>query len=50
MRLRHRPLRVCTVHLDGVRIRSCFTPVSVAAGKNVNTIEGLGTDGTPRAL
>ena len=31
----------CTVHLDGVAIRSCVTPVSSAAGKQVTTIEGL---------
>ncbi len=31
----------CTVHLDGVAIRSCVTPVSAAAGKKVTTIEGL---------
>ena len=31
----------CTVHLDGNAIRSCTTPVSLAAGKKVTTIEGL---------
>ena len=31
----------CTVHLDGVPIRSCITPLSSVAGKNVTTIEGL---------
>lgn len=31
----------CTVHLDGVAIRSCVTPVASAAGKSVTTIEGL---------
>jgi isoquinoline 1-oxidoreductase alpha subunit len=31
----------CTVHLDGKPTRSCVTPVSNAAGKNVTTIEGL---------
>lgn len=31
----------CTVHLDGQAIRSCVTPVSMAAGKQVTTIEGL---------
>lgn len=31
----------CTVHLDGVPVRSCSTPVSSAVGKNVTTIEGL---------
>ena len=31
----------CTVHLDGKAIRSCVTPVSVAQGKQITTIEGL---------
>ena len=31
----------CTVHLNGVPIRSCSTPVSAAVGKNITTIEGL---------
>ncbi len=31
----------CTVHIDGQPIRSCVTPVSVAQGKNITTIEGL---------
>jgi isoquinoline 1-oxidoreductase alpha subunit len=31
----------CTVHLDSVPIRSCETPVKVAAGKSVTTIEGV---------
>jgi len=31
----------CTVHLDGVAIRSCITPLSNVAGRNVTTIEGL---------
>ncbi|AOJ31163.1 (2Fe-2S)-binding protein [Burkholderia metallica] len=34
----------CTVHLDGVAIRSCITPVAAASGKGVTTIEGLSTD------
>jgi isoquinoline 1-oxidoreductase alpha subunit len=35
----------CTVHLDGVAVRSCTTSVSDAAGKKVTTIEGLNPDG-----
>jgi isoquinoline 1-oxidoreductase alpha subunit len=35
----------CTVHLDGKPIRSCVTPLSAVAGRNVTTIEGL--SGTP---
>jgi isoquinoline 1-oxidoreductase subunit alpha len=37
----------CTVHVDGVAMRSCGMTVSEAAGKKVTTIEGLaGADGT----
>ncbi len=36
----------CTVHLDGVAIRACLTPISTADGKNVTTIEGLSKDGS----
>jgi isoquinoline 1-oxidoreductase subunit alpha len=35
----------CTLHLDGEAVRSCVTPVSRAAGKEVVTIEGLSPDG-----
>ncbi|WP_313175754.1 2Fe-2S iron-sulfur cluster-binding protein [Massilia sp.] len=34
----------CTVHLDGQAIRSCITPVSAAAGKQIVTIEAVGND------
>ena len=34
----------CTVHLDGVAIRSCQTPISGVAGKKVATIESLSKD------
>jgi nicotinate dehydrogenase subunit A len=40
----------CTVQLDGKAIRSCITPVSSAAGKNVKTLEGLGTLAKPSKL
>jgi len=33
----------CTVHIDGQPTRSCITPVGTAAGKQITTIEGLGT-------
>jgi isoquinoline 1-oxidoreductase subunit alpha len=31
----------CTLHLDGVAIRSCVTPLASVAGRDVTTIEGL---------
>ena len=34
----------CTVHLNGVPIRSCVTPVSAAQGMKVTTIEGIAAD------
>jgi isoquinoline 1-oxidoreductase subunit alpha len=35
----------CTVHIDGVAVRSCGVQVSEAAGKQITTIEGLAVDG-----
>jgi len=35
----------CTVHLDGQPVRSCSTPVDLASGKSVTTIEGLAAKG-----
>ena len=35
----------CTVHVEGNPVRSCSTPVSQVAGKNITTIEGLGANG-----
>ena len=40
----------CTVHLDGVAVRSCQTAASDAVGKKVTTIEGLAPAGQPHAL
>jgi isoquinoline 1-oxidoreductase alpha subunit len=34
----------CTVHVDGVPVRSCSMAANDASGKNVVTIEGLGQD------
>ena len=31
----------CTVHLNGIPIRSCSTPVSAVSGQNITTVEGL---------
>ena len=36
----------CTVHIDGVAVRSCQVPLSaVSSGKKITTIEGLAQDG-----
>lgn len=35
----------CTVHVEGAATRSCSTPVSQVAGKNITTIEGLSANG-----
>jgi nicotinate dehydrogenase subunit A len=37
----------CTVHLDGQAVRSCSMPVSAAVGRQVSTIEGLGSPERP---
>jgi isoquinoline 1-oxidoreductase alpha subunit len=34
----------CTVHLDGIPVRSCSIPVSAVGTKAVTTIEGLSSD------
>jgi isoquinoline 1-oxidoreductase subunit alpha len=35
----------CTVHQDGVAIRSCITPVGTLEGKEITTIEALSAAG-----
>ena len=40
----------CTVHLDGKAVRSCVTPVSAVAGRQVTTIEGLAENGRLHAV
>jgi aerobic-type carbon monoxide dehydrogenase small subunit (CoxS/CutS family) len=40
----------CTVHLDGEAVRSCVTPLSRAAGKQVTTLEGLSAGGRRHPL
>lgn len=36
----------CTVHVDGVAMRSCITPLESLEGKSVVTIEALSQDGS----
>lgn len=40
----------CTVLLDGQPIRSCVTPMSRVNGREVTTIEGLGTLDNPHPV
>jgi len=40
----------CTVLIDGVARRSCITPVSAAAGKQITTVEGLEDAGRLHAV
>lgn len=35
----------CTVHVDGVAMRSCSLPISAIEGGKITTIEGLSEDG-----
>jgi nicotinate dehydrogenase subunit A len=39
----------CTVHIDGVAVRSCVMPLSAVKGKVV-TLEGLGSESRPHPL
>jgi isoquinoline 1-oxidoreductase alpha subunit len=32
----------CSMHLDGMSVRTCVLPVSAVAGRKITTIEGLG--------
>ena len=34
----------CTVHVDGVAVRSCVLPLAALGGKRITTIEGLSKD------
>ncbi len=36
----------CTVHVDGMPVRSCITALSQVEGRSVTTIEGLSADGS----
>ena len=40
----------CTVHIDGEPTRACVTPISVAAGKKIITIEAIDQDAIGKKL
>jgi nicotinate dehydrogenase subunit A len=40
----------CTVHVDSIPVRSCVLPVSDVAGREVVTLEGLGTPDSLHSL
>ena len=40
----------CTAIVNGAAIRSCQTPVSAVAGKEIVTLEGLGTPDKPHPI
>ena len=40
----------CTVQVDGQALRSCVTPLAALAGKQIVTIEALGSPGNPHPL
>ncbi|MEB0135541.1 (2Fe-2S)-binding protein [Actimicrobium sp. CCC2.4] len=40
----------CTVHLNGQPIRSCVTPISVATGAKITTIEAMQADKVGKAV
>lgn len=40
----------CTVHVDGYPVRSCSLPAGSAVGREITTIEGVGTPETLHAV
>ena len=40
----------CVAIINGVAVRSCITPVSAAEGKEIVTLEGLGTPEKPHPI
>jgi nicotinate dehydrogenase subunit A len=40
----------CTVHVDGMAVRSCVTPVSAVGNSKVVTLAGLGTPEKPHPI
>ncbi len=40
----------CTIHVDGVAMRACVTPLAAVEGRAVRTIEGLATIGSDNVI
>jgi isoquinoline 1-oxidoreductase alpha subunit len=40
----------CTIHVDGVAMRACVTPLAAVEGRAVRTIEGLATTGSDNVI
>ncbi|HEU0145775.1 MAG TPA: (2Fe-2S)-binding protein [Bradyrhizobium sp.] len=40
----------CTVHIDGVAVRSCVTPVASVGAAKVTTLAGIGTPEKPHPV
>src|SRR6201997_3692218 len=40
----------CIAIVNGTAVRSCITPVSTVAGKEITTLEGLGTPEKPHPI
>ncbi|WP_085793331.1 (2Fe-2S)-binding protein [Roseivivax jejudonensis] len=40
----------CTVHVNGMAVRSCLRPVGQLSGADITTIEGLGDAGAPHPV
>src|SRR5579863_10517805 len=40
----------CTAIVNGTAVRSCVTPVSIVVGKDIVTLEGLGTPEKPHPI
>ncbi|MCE7985102.1 MAG: (2Fe-2S)-binding protein [Caldilinea sp. CFX5] len=40
----------CTIHVNGVAMRACVTPLAAVEGRTVRTIEGLATTGSDNVI
>jgi len=40
----------CTMHMNGIAVRSCSVAVGDVAGQHITTVEGLAHEGLPHAI